>query len=1059
MSTLPSLAAADVDHAIHLIQSAYAPTADLAGLQALQAALVAMQRTPAAWGLVAPLLGHADANVQFFGAHTAALKAAAGDLRQLPVGVRSALRGVLLAAVGVGDRPRVVRRKLYAAVAALAIRLAAGGREGDGDGEEQEDVRWDAWLVDTAGAIQEPEHAHEFLAVAAEDVAAASLLPVSRAPLTATLRAAGPAVLASIAHTPASPAALRCLAAWLPSGALPPADLAALVPALISLLMPLSPLLGWVAGAFPFASSATPSAAWDSAATPSFDVPSAHGRADAAALAPHVKLLVALGEHAVEWVAAHLVDPSVVFPPPALTTSSNGGYGGPQHTRAHLAHTFLRVMLALTAADPGGAPVEGSWGDDDEDDEEQGWDASDTGAPLGFWYLLQEALWEPHEVIDDVDEEVAAALETPAGRARTKAAQAAYVALVRVLRGKVVFPPAGAGWSKDRLERFVVSSLLLFLSCSKIRMLTRLFLARYRRDVGDTLVNAYYILRDDLLAFYVGDVEQRLTAGVGGGGWEEIEATLHCILSIHEALDLQHAASSPHLTRLFEPALLARLPDASAGASPGVQRVRRTALGVVGTYASWLATQPADAVLPALGYAVGALADADGALCLQAALALRSLCDANRRALAGRVDAFAEVHAGLDRVPDSEKGKVLQSIASVIQALPPAEEVAPIEAMVNPILHRLAAALASAGTLPEDARVACILQLEILAGIARGLTRTTDPLLSLDDGADGSEAELVREARAHPRTVALREALFEAIQRIADLWSEDAEVGQALSELFKAITSLSADTTILTLPAAPLLALVCRAARRRLTAVWLTLATTLVAQLNPPSFLLTLKTSPTPDAEAAVRAALAEIVHATLAVLGAPGGMTENPDIVQEFFSCMDRVAQDFTSAFYTLPDSTLDALMQCTVSALALQERYSLVAACTFLGCLIHRTSLYDELAAQRQHLVQLHGRAIMRAVLCGFAGVAPRTTGPNLIELLSALLTRFPNECRVWIPEILYADDFVPSKAGPEVKDRFIKSVVGSRSIKRTKEAAHQFTLVAWGLEGSSFGYSSAM
>jgi hypothetical protein len=47
----------------------------------------------------------------------------------------------------------------------------------------------------------------------------------------------------------------------------------------------------------------------------------------------------------------------------------------------------------------------------------------------------------------------------------------------------------------------------------------------------------------------------------------------------------------------------------------------------------------------------------------------------------------------IDTPQDSEKGKVLQSIASVIQALPPAEAVAPVEAMVGPILQRLGAAL------------------------------------------------------------------------------------------------------------------------------------------------------------------------------------------------------------------------------------------------------------------------------------------------------------------------------------------------------------------------------
>lgn len=62
-------------------------------------------------------------------------------------------------------------------------------------------------------------------------------------------------------------------------------------------------------------------------------------------------------------------------------------------------------------------------------------------------------------------------------------------------------------------------------------------------------------------------------------------------------------------------------------------------------------------------------------------------------------------------------------------------------------------------------------------------------------------------------------------------------------------------------------------------------------------------------------------------------------------------------------------------------------------------------------------------------------------------------------------------------EDKEKFVKGVVGyaqfcfplletqpqtpfpisSRSLKRTRDAANQFTLVARGLEGSNFGYAS--
>ena len=57
---------------------------------------------------------------------------------------------------------------------------------------------------------------------------------------------------------------------------------------------------------------------------------------------------------------------------------------------------------------------------------------------------------------------------------------------------------------------------------------------------------------------------------------------------------------------------------------------------------------------------------------------------------------------------------------------------------------------------------------------------------------------------------------------------------KAAIDLFKALTALPADVTILTLPAAPLLELICYSLRQQVTASWLTLAGTLVTQLTPP---------------------------------------------------------------------------------------------------------------------------------------------------------------------------------------------------------------------------------
>lgn len=121
----------------------------------------------------------------------------------------------------------------------------------------------------------------------------------------------------------------------------------------------------------------------------------------------------------------------------------------------------------------------------------------------------------------------------------------------------------------------------------------------------------------------------------------------------------------------------------------------------IGTYASWFAvssnTSPSksELLMSAISYVVQSLPDQT--LSLQAASALRNLCDANRKALAPQIGAFAELHAGLAQVPvrsrlrhfscqgittlfqDSEKSKVMESLASVVEALPPVEAVPTVE--------------------------------------------------------------------------------------------------------------------------------------------------------------------------------------------------------------------------------------------------------------------------------------------------------------------------------------------------------------------------------------------
>ncbi|KAA1477613.1 ARM repeat-containing protein [Dentipellis sp. KUC8613] len=1020
MSFLPVLPPQDVEQAAQLIRQVYTPTT-AGALSAdeqrrINADLFELQKRWEAWGLVIPFLDSPDENVQFFGAHTAQVKIAR-DWDSFPPDQTTALRDLLLQLTGTciaARRSKVIIRKLFVALCSLALKLAPGQQS-----------QWPDWVLSCVTTLSghgaSAEYVLEFLEIVAEEVQGADLLAPKRVQMQQTLTDAVPLVTQAIRATLTGPhdsstarqfgAAMKCFEAWV--GLLPGNDLTPLIEPLISHLdptadtfEPATDALIAILSSSVLSSGAAPRtlteplllwcAHWGTQVVA--QVAAAGGADDPA----HTlcKLLAAIGDHSTDYLATHLAAPAPVepaFDPVAAFT------GGARPPAGQLVQTFLRLLLAFTA-------MPGYYGVDEEE----------SDMTLGFWYLLQEALWNA-----DVPAKDGERRDAPAEKDVWAVASAVYAELVAVLRRKVMWPKMGSGWSKDQVEKFQV----------------------YRRDVGDTLINAYYILRNDMLAFYVNDILERLSKPADSMEWEEVEATIHCTMSIQEAVPVE---TNSHLERLFSPEILGRLPTEKH------TRLRRSTLGMIGSYASWFTVLPTpDLLLGVLRYVSAALSEP--ALCLPAANALRDLCDDNRTALAPHIAAFGELHANLVRVPDTEKAKVLQSIASVIQALPPEEQIPPVEAIVTPVVAKLMEALQSSSQLPEEARALAIHQLQTLTGVAKGLTRSTDAFV-VDEDVAVEETKRMETAREDARMVRVRMELLRAVQATVELWSTDALISDALSEMFKSITALPVDASLVSLPSAPLLELVCSAAQRQLTAVWLSLATMLAVQLDPPSiYPSALRALPGPEAKNTVRSVVLVLLQTALGFLGVPGAMEANPDIIHAFFDCMEKIAMHFVSVFYQLPEESFNALIQCAITCLSLQERYSVVAASMFLVTLINRTHGSDDLGDVKNTLLQVHGPAIMRAVLSGFAGVAPRSATPNLIDLLSTLITKQPVESKSWMSQILYADDFMPSKAGPEAKDKFIKSMFSSRTMRRTREAAQQFTLVARGLEGSSFGYTS--
>ncbi|KAG8982393.1 hypothetical protein FRB93_008149 [Tulasnella sp. JGI-2019a] len=992
-STLPafaSLSQSDIQHAAAIVQEMYSPQVTPERSQVLQHDLFELQKRPEAWGLVAPFTDSSDPQIQFFGAHTSQVKISR-DWEQWPPLHAHALRDMLVtltARAASRGASRVVMRKLYVSLSALALRLCP-----------TQPSLWPNWIKDVLNALLPgpPECAPDFLCIAIEEVNSADLLPASKSRLTTSIRDSLPAIMelltSRIQVRPDVPisgrlAWLKATEAWINWG-LPGDELTSLVPILNNLLrnrdtfiatcdvleeimtkssissgrgakVLTEPLLAWIA-------SEGAMILQESLAT---------GAADEISHA-FCKLILALGEHSSIYIADHMLDPNV--------------------------QTLLRVILGYTGF-PG-------WFGVDEDESE---------LTLSFWFSIGEAI---------LDSEFGPESEP----ARWATITAVLVEMVLTLVRKSRWPTTEEGignWAKDQKEKF----------------------QNFRRDLGDTLLNTYYILRDDLFkAIIPGTAALLASPTLQPGTLENVEAVLHVVKAIQEAISLQ---PNEYLAAVFGSSILGRLP------TEGKDRIRWTILNLIGAYATWFhAQETTDLLMLVMNYVVGAFAEP--ALSLHAARALRDLCENNRKALSSQIESFGALYANLHSIPDSEKTKVLQAICSVVQALPPKDASAHVYGIVSPLVTALADVLAQASTAPEEARSACVSQLRALSGCAKGLTNNMAPLVAMSI-SDEEELELIREmdiGRANPLMLELRTRITGVLGIAINIWAADAEVCEALSELIKSMTSLPGENTLLSLPPGPVLELICVAAQRQVTAVWLSLAQMLTQQLNPLT-LSTIRILPNDlavkDAQNITAKAATVLVESSLRVLSAPGAMDTNPDIVRSLFTYMMTVVTTFPASFLSLPPLLLDSIMQCSITGLTLTERYSLVDAAKFLHTFCRKTLASPDHAPQSKEILKRHGPTMTQAILVGIAGASPRTTIPNLVDLLAILISKIP-EHRVWMKEVLFSPQLENPKLTRAAKDKFLQVATTSRSIRLTCDAANEFSLVARGLDGSGFGYAS--
>ncbi|KAK8844673.1 hypothetical protein IAR55_006522 [Kwoniella newhampshirensis] len=1021
----------------------------------LQQELQQIQGRTEAWGLIGGLAGHDDANVRFFGAHTAQVKISR-DWDSLPEALRPSLLPLLLTILGNAISPAnqqsyqpanaVVVRKLFGSLASLLLRLpfpyfmhplltvlqtirasaasatalpsslpASGYNTPGGLGEPGPSHSNSPFGTNGSEAEGKMRHkmrllALEWCAICVEEISRAGLSEQKRNALRRHIGSDLSVVVDTITDAmngdpstgqqerlKEAEAACKCAESWIDYG-LGPDELNALLPPLYDLL----PL--------PAASSALVEVLSESLfkfgkGTKILTEPllawvigsagqSLVGSADeepSEEIIAFAKLLAALVEHSSEWIVARIKQNDV--------------------------QALLGVILRLTGWQGIGSVEEHV-----------------SELTLAIYPLLQEAVMDsdlfqaPHETSPD-----------------WAVAKQFFRELVQVTRRKVRWPGEGdeggtlGGLDKDDREAF----------------------DSWRRDAGEVIVGAYYILRDEMLESLTQTAAQQIQTGAS---WQDIEATLHCIRYSSEAVPLGEERSLPVL---FGEQVLSPLSQRPPRGK-GEERLRLTAVCLIQAYEEWFKFHPAH-LLPVLSYLVPSLTSSS-TISRSAADALKAICDMCRKKLVEHIGAFSELHGKIGDLGAEEQSKVIQAITSVIQALQPADAIGPVEGILNPIVDRIHQAVSAAQQDPVNAQSILIQSTAALTACFRGLAPSGDDMFDTADEEDGDEKEeRVRLVREDQRMVLLRTRVEGAVAEVVQVWNGDTEVADAISSLLKYAT-LSSSETLISLSPLPLLTLVCLACERSPSALWMSLASTLTLRINSPPSPLTKKKEKTAEEQQIAEwedlerwNVVADVASRLVVVASgflAGDGMSNNPDVVEGWFKFCSALASRFPGVLLRLPTQVVEAYMSLGLLGLGTQERFSLKSASEFFVAVLANTRYPSPLEPIADPLFAHFGPLILRALLLCAGSEGPRSVIPNMAELLASLVARVsPSLMASWSEGVLMQDGFPDPRATIDAKKKLKEHILRSRTARKMREALHEFALVARGLEGTTYGNATAI
>jgi hypothetical protein len=270
--------------------------------------------------------------------------------------------------------------------------------------------------------------------------------------------------------------------------------------------------------------------------------------------------------------------------------------------------------------------------------------------PLNFWYVLQETLFDENVLpVHPIQQHEAEDVDKKLWMINCgQTAMAMYRELTKILIKNARYPEKEVWntWNKDIKDKFMI----------------------WRRDLGDTMINPYYVLREEMVSILLDHSVYTINQWTFSSS-QDLEATLFCLKSISEEISPEE---NQHIARFFGPEVLGRLP--AEGCSV---RLKTTILLLMGSLAEWL-KKHSQFLGSVMNYIAPCLSDSQ--LAPAASSAFADICDTCRESLVDELESLMHVYAAMSNshIKSNIMQKVVESVADVIQVLPPDRTMAPL---------------------------------------------------------------------------------------------------------------------------------------------------------------------------------------------------------------------------------------------------------------------------------------------------------------------------------------------------------------------------------------------